>query len=341
MSSGITDTDNVVLHRKPAWHKMGIVIQGEAPTPHEGLTQAGIDWGVEQRDLFTYDSKGSVIPIASLVGNYRADTGSLLGIVTKGYIPIQNVELADFCSALIEAGKGIVRCESIGTLFGGKRIWFLLKGELFEVAKGDQVYPYILASNGHDGLTTFRITPTYIRVVCRNTMGMVIPESDDGAIGLSAISFRHSTHVMDRVEEAKKALSEYGKTLMKSKEVINSLVSKEVSQADVQKFFLESYTADFGDIPAEIKDRKDERKRERALSAYNSFSKRFDDERQVAGTNYWNALNAYTGLVQHDLKARGKDDTDRVEKRVQSNLFGLANDRTEAAVKRAYSMSLA
>ena len=98
-------------------------------------------------------------------------------------------------------------------------------------------------------------------------------------------------------------------------------------------------TADFGDVPDNPQDKKEERQRDKATSAFNSFSRRFDDERAVAGSNLWNAFNAYSGLVQHDMKARGKNDADRIEKRVTSNLFGLNSERINSAIQLAYAMA--
>jgi len=337
MTAGFTETDGVILHRKSAWHNLGIVVQGDAPTPRDGLRQIGAEWGVDQRPLFTLNASGEQVPLNTHVANYRADNGYLLGVVSNTYQPIQNVEVADFCEVLADESAGQVRCESIGTIYGGKKIWFLLKGELFSVGPSDEVYPYILISNGHDGDTVFRVTPTTIRVVCRNTLGMAVPaENDTGALAKSAIAIRHTGSIMERVEEARKALRHYGEVLEQNKSVINSLVAKDVSREDVERFFLESYTADFGDIPANTKTAVEENRRDRAMSAYGSFSKRFDDERAIAGANYWNAFNAYSGLIQHDKKARGKDDITRVTKRVDSNLFGLNQTRTMDAFDRAY-----
>lgn len=48
--------------------------------------------------------------------------------------------------------------------------------------------------------------------------------------------------------------------------------------------------------------------------------------------------NAWTGLLQHDRKARGADDAARVEKRVHSNLFGLNAERSVKAYEKALTL---
>jgi phage/plasmid-like protein (TIGR03299 family) len=343
MAAGILENDNAIYHEEAAWHGLGIVVKGAdaAPTPRGGLKQIGAEWEVEQRVLFTYDNFGNVIEVPTHVGNYRADKGNLLGVVSTDYEPIQNVVMADFCEALLAEAMDTVRCESIGTLYNGKRVWFLLKGKDFAVANGDGIFPYICVSNGHDGKSAFRVTPTTIRVVCKNTLGMVVPEFETGKLGDSAFMVRHIGDVRKRVEEARLALKHYGKTLEENKKLADTLANKPVTSEEVQAFFLACYTADFGDIPANPKDKREESKVLKSQSAFNSFAKRFDDERSIAGASWWNAFNAYSGLVQHDQKARGKDDVVRVERRVDSNLFGLAQDRTQAALKRAFKAAIA
>lgn len=340
MAHEIESTDGLVLAREGAWHGLGLVVPQEF-TPKQGLEYAGIDWGVEQRPVYTFDDAGEKILIPSCMANYRADTKKFFGVVSAGYQVVQNWQMADFCEALLGVEDGKVFCESVGSIRGGAMVWFLLRGESFQVGRNDAIYPYIAVSNGHDGSTTFRVTPTTIRVVCSNTLHAAVPGIDGGEmLGQSALSIRHYGSIMDRIDEARNALAHYGETLEKHKAVINTLTGKQVDSEAVKQFFLESYTADFGDIPDNPKTKVEENRRDRALSALASFSRRFDDEKQIAGTNYWNVLNAYTGTIQHDKKARGRDDEDRVEKRLGSNLFGLNQDRSQAALQRAYSAAL-
>lgn len=337
MSHEIDQFDGVVLHSKGAWHGLGTVVE-EAPTPHKALTLAGLDWGVRQETLYVKSPNGEdYIAVPSHVANYRADENILLGVVSDGWRPVSNADMADFCSALLENGN--VKCETAGSIRNGKRVWFLLKGEPFEIANGDVNFPYILVSNGHDGSCSFRVTPTTVRAVCSNTLHMVVPGTDTGQLASSAIVLRHTANVMQRVEDARHALKHYQSALEETKEVANMLSHRDVNQEDVQRFFLECYTHDFGAVADNPANKKEERARDRAKSAFNSFSKRFDDERSIAGASLWNCVNAYSGLVQHDKKARGKDDIDRVEKRVDSNLFGLNQTRTQDALRVAFTMA--
>lgn len=335
MVAEMYEHDNAVFYKEPAWHGNGIVVD-EAWTPRHAAEKI-MGFSVDQVPLM-YMLDGKRVICESHVMNIRSDTKEEFGIVSANYQPIQNVQVADFCEALRDEGD--VRVESAGTIRNGKRIWFLLQGERFEVALGDTMAPYILVSNGHDGSSTFRVTPTTVRVVCSNTLHMVIPRMDDGSLRQSAISIRHTLNVMERVADAKTALAAYGTARDATRQLANDLASKDVNSQDVQAFFLESYTEDYGEIPSNPQNKKEERRRERSLSAYTSFTRRFDDEKGIAGTSAWNMFNSYSGMVQHDAKAYGRDDADRVERRVDQNMFGLNQDRTQAALGRAFIFSL-
>lgn len=342
MAHEIGEHDGLVLVKQSAWHGLGLVVP-DAMTPRKALALIGADNQTDRRELYFRDSFGVEHAVPTHVVNVREVAGAdpiQHGVVSASYQIIQNLQMAEFCESLAEAGIGEVKCETVGTIRNGGKIWFLLRGETFQVGKGDTIYPYVLASNGHDGMTTYRITPTTVRAVCSNTLHMTIPRFDTGELGQSAISIRHTANAMDRLEEAKLALKHYGEVLDEEKVLMNKLSKTDVSSEAVQQFFLACYTADFGDIPENPTTKVEENRRNRAMSAWNSFSRRFDDEKGIAGTSWWCAANSYSGMIQHDMKARGKDDSDRIEKRIDSNLFGLSQQRTQDALQRAFKMSL-
>lgn len=191
MAHEITKTDNVVLVGKPAWHGLGIVVES-SPTPEEALRIAGLDWSVASWPLLASNG-GQQIAVPKTVANVRQDTKAILGIVSTGYKPVQNAELADFCE-LLASEDDTVKVESAGSIRGGERVWFLLRGESFSVRGEDELKPYILVSNGHDGKTAVRCTPTSVRVVCSNTLHLVIPRGDHEGMVQSTKGFASFAH---------------------------------------------------------------------------------------------------------------------------------------------------
>lgn len=338
MAHEIFQHDNVVLHKNRAWHGLGIVVES-APSPQEALKIAGLDWEVEQWPLAATNGDTRLI-VESHVLNIRADTHSQLGVVGKGYQPIQNRELAEFAAALSEMDG--VKVETAGSIRNGQKVWFLLRGESFAVKDRDEMKPYILVSNGHDGGTAIRCTPTTVRVVCSNTLHMVIPRFEaEGKIKSAqpaCFAARHTGSIKDKLEDAKRALNLYGKSLEENKHLIDTLAARDMTSEQVKRFFLECYVRDFGSVSDKPENDKQQKQRDVALSAVGGMLKRFEQEESVLGASAWTALNAYTGWIQHDRKLRRLDPTAREELRLHSCLFGVDADRTTAAYAAALTI---
>ncbi len=334
MAHEIGEHDKVVLHKEKAWHGLGIVVEN-APTPTEALRITEMDWEVEQWQLLA--RKNLTTTTCKLVANVRTDTKEVLGVVSPGYELIQNKALAEFCESLAEQND-TVKVESAGSIRNGAKVWFLLKGECFTVRDTDMVTPYILVSNGHDGMTALRCTPTMIRVVCSNTLHMVIPEREGRKLVVDGYTARHIGDIKSKVNEAKAALKLYGRSLDTNRAMIDSLAAKDVSREAIQKFFLESYTHDFGAIAETPTTTVEKNARNRALDSFSKFATRFDKERDIAGASAWNALNSYTGWLQHDKTVSLKDPTAANERKMGSVLFGVNAERGVHAMQLALSM---
>jgi phage/plasmid-like protein (TIGR03299 family) len=343
MAHEIEEHDGLVLHREAAWHGLGTIVE-DAPTPREALVQAGLDWDVVQYPLLA-DAGEEKINVATHVGNYRRTkdgTPILLGVVGEGYRPIQNAAMADFCTALAEQGD-VVRCETAGSIRNGRKVWFLLKGESFSVRKEDEVAPYILVSNGHDGATSFRATPTTVRVVCSNTLHMVIPQKEGkgGVQKVKQCAFvcHHTENIEKRIEEAKAVLGLYGHALDTTREVIDGLAAADVNNEKVKAFFLSCYVKDFEPIPANPKTHTEKNRVWQAQQAWGEYAQRFESEKGLAGTTLWNAFNAYTGWLQNDRTVNVKDAVTARDRRTESRLFGVDADRAHNALTVALSMA--
>lgn len=346
MSHEIESTDNVVLTSTPAWHGLGVVVE-HAPTPAEALRIAGLDWQVEQWPLSATNGEGARLAIENAVANVRTDTRSCLGIVGTGYAPIQNAALADFCELLAQQGD-VVRCETAGSIRGGAKVWFLLRGESFSVRapgrQGDDLSPYILVSNGHDGGTALRCTPTTVRVVCSNTLHAVIPNYEPdtvnrrvGRVVAASYVANHVGDVRRKVEEARNALGLYTEALAKQRERINTLVARDWNSETVGRFLVQCYASLVKSIPVNPTTEAEQRDAEKARAAVAAMLKRFDIEAQQFGPTAWVAVNAFTGWDQHDRAVRVRDAAKAREQRVASTLFG---DKGDAAL-HAFAIALA
>lgn len=327
MAHEITQTDGLVLHKERAWHGLGTVVE-QAPTPEEALKLAGLDWSVYQ----TADVRGYAngLPIKSdkWCLNVRGDNMDVLGCVSDNYHPIQNSDVAKFCEQL--SMDTVVKVESAGSLFGGKKIWFLLKADTFDVGKHgreDPVVPYVLVSNGHDGTLAFSALPTSVRVVCNNTLSWALNRRK------AVFSLRHTGWILSRVDEARKRLEAYMGGLDEFKDKCHHLRSQDVSRDDVQIFFFEMYEKCVGQIPITYPNMSDEdhNNRQKALDAISDMCQNFDEERDIAGSTYWNAFNASSRWLQNRTKNRSEDAV------LYNKVMGAASDNTT----KAFNLALA
>ncbi len=358
MSHEIKTNDQVLLNGRRAWHGLGILVDENLSAVEAG-EKCGLFWGVRKHDLLAltpgstaareslsmaielndieairnafsrYESGLDIVN--SFKANVRIDQNgdrSVLGVVGDNYAVCQNRELAEFADALSQTGR--VTIETCGSIRGGKRVWFLAKSDSFDMGGGDMVTPYICVSNGHDGGSAIRVSPTTVRVVCSNTLHMVIPRAD-GQFDKSAISIRHSGKLADKLTEAKNALRYYETTLKRNRELYDQLAETKIERQQALELFAGEYVkhwrigtdadSNSGNIKAQ---RLSELRQKRMDVAAAEFLQRYDSEcKKFGGQNLWLAVNAFTGYVQHD-----KRKSQNAESKIESNLFGLNGERS-------------
>ena len=118
MTHEITDTDRVAVHRDrgQAWHRLGTLIDDMTPIEAQ---EEFLPWETEQYPLFAKspDPGEWGMNVPGYVGNFRSDTKELLGVVTAGYVPVDNAEMAQFCEALLdECGTNLADAVRAGHL---------------------------------------------------------------------------------------------------------------------------------------------------------------------------------------------------------------------------------
>ena len=160
------DIESMFYTRVAPWHGLGVRVE-EALSSDEALEKSGLDWTVTQRPIMTdlYD------PIPGYKANIRETDNRVLGVVSNKYKVVQNHEAFAFVDALL--GEG-VRFETAGSLNGGRKVWMLAKLPEQYTMMEEQIEPYLVFSNSHDGTSSIRIACTPIRVVCQNTLNLAL-----------------------------------------------------------------------------------------------------------------------------------------------------------------------
>ena len=186
------EVESMFYTREKPWHGLGTRVE-DAPSSKDALRLAGLDWRVVQEPIY----KRGREKIPGYRANIRDSDRKVLGVVSDRYKIVQNEEAFSFTDALL--GKG-VRYETAGSLQEGKRVWLLARLPREYIIAEEQISPYLVFSNSHDGSGAVRVALTPIRVVCNNTLNLAL------ATASRSWSMIHKGNVKDKMQEAKNTL---------------------------------------------------------------------------------------------------------------------------------------
>lgn len=132
----------------------------------------------------------------------RDDTGAALGVVGDRYTPIQNRDGFTFLQELVASGD--VTWESAGAIRDGRRVFISMKlPETVTIDPGgiaDEIIPFIVAINSHDGTSPFQVVATPWRPVCGNTERFAVRDA------WSRWAVTHTKSAPARINEAQRTL---------------------------------------------------------------------------------------------------------------------------------------
>jgi len=212
--------------KEKAWHGLGQVIS-DYPTSAEAIKYAGLNYHVEKRPLFTYDTENYtgdpdtdiIIPeieVPNFYATIRTDTEQVLGVVGKDYEIVQNVNAFEFFDAIV-GGKGGILYETAGALGKGERIFITAKlPDYIRVGKDDLIEQYIFLTTSHDGYGSITAAFTPVRVVCANTLNAAMRNHSN------AVKIRHTASAVDRLKQAHQLLGVTNLLANKLEETFNN-----------------------------------------------------------------------------------------------------------------------
>lgn len=186
------NVESMFYVRETPWHGLGTRVM-EAPDSEEALELARLNWKVRQEPIYTDNN----LLIPGYKANVRDLDNKVLGVVTDRYKVVQNDEAFAFTDGLL--GEG-VRYETAGSLLDGRKVWILARMPREFIINGEQISPYLVFSNTHDGSGAIKVAVTPIRVVCNNTLNLAL------STARRSWSMIHTGDVRGKMEEAKQTL---------------------------------------------------------------------------------------------------------------------------------------
>lgn len=258
----------------------------EAPTSKDALHLAGLDWAVDQTEVYT--ENGILIP--GYKANRRSTDGSILGIVSDKYKVVQNTEAFEFTDAIVgETEDGVVKYETAGSLCGGKRIWLLAKMPTQKVLD-DDVDPYMFFANSHDGTGAIKVGMTPVRIVCNNTLSLALNTAK------RSWSTKHIGNMQSKLEEAKLCLQMASVYMTNLDIEADRLANAKLHEEEIEQILDEMFP---------VNDKTTERKKSNILQFKQNFWKAYDmPDITKFGSSAWRGVNAMSDVITHAAPTR-------------------------------------
>ena len=320
------NVQSMAYYGAPPWHKLGTPVP-LGVTAAEMICAAGLNWEVEVRPargariINKKKKEYSRYEVVRVPRPSTEETEVLLGVVSRRYHPLQNIEAFEFFDPIV--GQGKAHFETAGALGEGERIWVLSKMPgAMEVVPGDECMKYLLLSNSHtgDGSVIVKFTP--IRVVCQNTLIMSLND------GQKAYRVRHSKKMQFKLSEISEFLALTQEVFLKGQEIFRRLAKIEMTGDRLEKYFGAVY-------PATDTQKKKGEKPERWRVLKELFESRPDLQiAKVSGT-LWAAYNAITYL--EDYKEPNHSELE--DQRLQRAWFGGGADLKLKALEKATELA--
>lgn len=271
--------------RQKPWHGLGTIVQ-EAPTSADALRLAGLDWTVDQTPVYT----DAGIEISGYKANRRSSDSSILGIVSDRYKIVQNTEAFEFTDAIVgETEDGVVKYETAGSLCSGKRIWLLAKMPTKKILD-DDVDPYMVFTNSHDGTGAIRIAMTPQRVVCQNTLNIALNTAK------RQWSTKHMGNMQSKLEEAKLCLQLANKYMKGLDEEADRLANTTLYKEQIDEILDELFP-----IEEDATERKKKNVQDMKDNFYVAY---FMPDILKFGESAYRAVNAMSDVITHATPKR-------------------------------------
>lgn len=303
------NVETMFYTRTKPWHGLGTMVE-EAPTSREALEAAELNWQVIQKNLVT--DSGIVVP--GFKANLRENDQQVLGVVSDRYKVVQNEEAFAFTDALL--GEGVTY-ETAGSLQNGRRTWILAKLPARYIISGDEVTPYLVFMNSHDGSGSIKAAMTPIRVVCQNTLNLALSTAK------RSWSTNHTGDIKGKMEDARYTLLYADQYMAELGKAIDKLNQQKLSDRQV----LEYIDSLFPIIP----NPSDQQIRNMQKMKEDMKVRYFDaPDLQHVGKNAYRFINAVSDFATHAKPLRERTG-------YKENLFARTVDGN-AMIDRAYEM---
>lgn len=302
--------DSMAFVGEVPWHGLGTKVD-HAMNSDEALHAAALDWDVTSEPVFVNGQE-----VDNYRANVRSSDGSIFGIVTERYKIVQNRDAFSFTDYLLKNDLGIpVTYETAGALDGGRRVW-LLAHLPPERVLGDEIVPYLVFTNSHDGKGSIRVAVTPTRVVCANTLQIAMQSAK------RVWSTRHIGDINTKMKEAEETLLRTQAYMKSLSDQASTLQAIKVGPKLIEEFLEQVFPV--SKLASDRQIANNDLVKQLVLDIYSSKP----DLQNFKGTG-WGIYNALADYESHSMPLRST----RTFKEKRFSNFIDGNSRLEAAEK--------
>ena len=228
------NVQTIAYYGEVPWHGLGQQVP-KGVTAEQMIRAAGLDWEVDlrpARGAKEINRKGefSRYEVVRVPRPQSKETEVLLGVVSRRYKPLQNVEAFEFFDPIVGEKKAFF--ETAGALGEGERIWVMAKmPEAMQIVPRDECLKYLLLSNTHSGDGSVIVKFTSVRVVCQNTLMMAMED------GQKAYRVRHSKRMQFKLDELADFLAITQEVFLKAEECFRRLAQIQMKENRLEQYF--------------------------------------------------------------------------------------------------------
>ena len=303
------NVETMFYTRQAPWHGLGTRVE-HTLNSQEALVAAGLDWQVIQMPVQTEDGRS----IPGFKANIRDRDNQVLGVVTDRYKVVQNQDAFAFTDELL--GEG-VSYETAGSLQGGRRTWILAKLPQRYIISGDEITPYLVFMNSHDGSGAIKAAMTPIRVVCQNTLNLALSTAK------RSWSAHHTGDIKGKMEDARFALLYADQYMAELGKTIDQLNLQKLSDRQVNEYIDALFPLYENPTPQQIKNLQ--RMKEDVRMRYYDAP-----DLKGVGRNAYRFVNAVSDFATHAKPLRES-------RNYRENLFARTVEGN-AMIDRAYQL---
>lgn len=272
--------------RTSTFTNFGIDVTGKK-TIGEVLETAGLDYTVKTEPVYYPGLQGdsNMLEVPGKLLTIKEATREPIAIVSDKYKVCQNREAFEFIDSIHDDLEFISAGETHNHL-----IYIIARMQNVDVL-GDEVTPFIIFQNSHDGLGSVKATISPLRLVCQNQFNIAFRQSSN------TVRIIHSSGMDDKLIAAREMLSDVASYMDTFKVEAETLANVKLSTDQLIKAFNEVFKYD----PEKMSTRQivtfDENLTE-FLAAYNA-----EDNQNFKGT-VWGGINGAADYLTHHTSKR-------------------------------------